>query len=213
MKTLCDTLTTWLLKHAPQVLSQLNPPATAADIEAVEKNTAIILPEAVKTFLYWHNGESGENGLALLGDGNQLLSCEDIIQQYQWGEQMASYLSDPQFDTFEFWQDRVSSGVILVKGPVKPLMNHPHWLPFTCMNGDVFRFLDFDPAPGGHKGQVIEVDPENCAYQVLAPEFESFLTHYVGALKANHYAIDTEGYIASREQDPMDWGVPEWLKA
>lgn len=211
MKSLLETLTHWLAANAPQLIPQLRPAATELDVQAIEKATALFLPESFKTFLYWHNGELGENGLALLGDGHQLLSCESIIQQYRWGQETSKQFADPQFDTPVFWKDRVSSGVIAVKGPVKPLMNHPHWLPFTCMNGDVFRFLDFDPAPGGHRGQVIEVDPENCAYQVLASDFESFLKNYVEALKANHYHVDETGYIETQEQDPMDWGIPEWL--
>lgn len=212
MNVLIDTLKSWMATHAPQVLQALNPPASDTEIAHVEQVTGLPIPESLKLFLYQHNGESSDSWLALLGDGQQLLSCEAIIQQYQWGQEIAASVSDPSFDTLEFWKDRVNSGVIAVKGPVKPLINHPHWLPISCMNGDVFRYLDFAPAPGGHKGQVIEVDPEGCAYQVLAPDFETYLANYILALKGNRYTIDEAGYIESREQDPMDWGVPEWLK-
>lgn len=211
MRTLIETLKHWMLTHAPQVLQQLNPPASKTDIQAVEQATGLKLPESLKLFLSLHNGEAGEDGLALLGNGNQLLSCEAMIEQYQWGLQMEQYLNDSQCDTPHFWKDRVLKNIIAVKGPVKPLLNHPHWLPLTCMNGDVFRYLDFDPAPGGLPGQVIEADPESCAYQVLAPDFETFLKQYIVELKANHYHIDETGYLETREPATMDWGVPDWL--
>lgn len=115
-------------------------------------------------------------------------------------------------ETVEFWKDRIKSSVIFVKGAVKPLLRHPKWLPFTCMNGDVFRYLDFDPAPGGTEGQVIEVDPEGCSYQVLANSLDDALKMYANQLESGKYKVEEDGYIELIDhEDTMEWGIPKWL--
>ena len=84
--------------------------------------------------------------------------------------------------------------------------------PITSMNGDVCRYLDFDPAEGGETGQVIEVDAECCTHQVLASSFEEFLAGYAQQLRTGLYEVDDEGYIESEsEEDVLGWGVPTWL--
>lgn len=78
---------------------------------------------------------------------------------------------------------------------------------------EMYFDLDFDPAPGGIAGQVIEVDPENCSYQVLANSIEEYLAIYVNQLESGKYKVDEEGYIELiNQENDMNWGMPEWLK-
>ena len=149
----------------------------------------------------------------LLGNGNQLLSCKQIIEQYKLEQTIAEQCYKPEMETVEFWLDRVSKGVIFIKGLVKPTFLHPKWISVTCMNGDVLRYLDFDPAFGGTPGQVIEVDVESCTYEVLASSFENFLKLYAQQLSDGVYEVDDEGYIERTERELVtEWGVPNWLK-
>lgn len=62
-----------------------------------------------------------------------------IVEQHKLGQVIAEEHYDPEMETIAFWKDRIEGNVIFVKGAVKPLLRHPKWLPFTCMNGDVFR--------------------------------------------------------------------------
>jgi cell wall assembly regulator SMI1 len=201
----------WLKNNSEQTLEHLNGHASNSDISKVEAETGLSLPEAFKEFLRIHNGEDGETWLALLGDGNQLLSCQSIINQYKLDQEIGQNIYDPQMENIEFWKDRIKSNVLFVKGAVKPLMLHPKWLPITCMNGDVFRYLDFDPAPSGISGQVIEVNPEGCRYQVLASSFEDLLDKYLSQLLSGAFEIVDDGYIMTKEENEMHWGIPEWL--
>lgn len=201
----------WAKIHASQTLDYLNAPANDEDIQKIETEIGVELPDSFKALLKKFDGETGP-WLALLGDGNQLLPCKQIIEQYRLEQALAKQFYDPEMETIEFWRDRVSSSVIFVKGAVKPLMRHPEWVPVTNMNGDVFRYLDYDPAPGGTPGQVIEVDPESCSYQVLADNFDAFLARYAQQLEAGLFKVDDEGYIESIAQDDMNWGVPAWLR-
>ena len=211
---MADTLTEikdWLTIHSPQTLAHLNGPASHAQIDEVEAQIGMSLPPAFKEFLTRHDGEDGETWLALFGDGNQLLSCQAIVDQYTLDQELGLRFYNPEMGTIAFWKDRVARNVIRIKGTVKPLVLHPKWIPLTCMNGNVFRYIDFDPAPGGTPGQIIEVDPECCSYQVLASSFDELLDHYLAQLLRGEFVVDNEEYVESREESSMEWGVPEWL--
>ncbi len=203
----------WLQAHAPATLAQLNPGASISDLEQLEQGLGMPLPESLKQFLMQHDGDDALGCDAFWGDFNVMLSCQQILQQYHLDQEIGQQLYDPSMETIEFWRDRIQGRIIFVKGAVKPLMLHPGWIPLTNMNGDVIRYLDYDPAPGGIKGQIIEVDPENCSYQVIADSFEDLLRRYRLALEAGEYRVDTEGYIEriDIDQDVMAWGMPNWL--
>ena len=210
-----QTIVKWAKVRAPQTLQHLNSPASEPDIQAVEREVGVTLPQSFKALLRTFDGEDGQTWLALFGNGNQLLSCQRIIEQYQLERRIGGSLlqSNKEFHDIEFWKDRTAEGVIFVRGRVKPLVSHPKWVPITCMNGDVLRYLDYDPAPGGGIGQVIEVDPEGCSYQVLADSFDRFLAEYAQQLEEGMYSVDGEGYIESIEEpNTLTWGIPEWLQ-
>ncbi len=202
----------WVQRNSKQTLEHLNPPATDEAIGSVESQLGVTLPHAFKALLKRFDGEDGQTWLALLGNGNQLLPCEQIIEYHELDQRAAKQFYDPKMETIEFWKDRVANQVIFVKGAVKPLLLHPKWIPITSMNGDVIRYLDYDPAPGGTIAQVIEVDAEGCSYQVLAGSFDDFLALYAQQLEDGLFHVDDEGYIECSEEDDMDWGVPDWLK-
>ncbi len=203
----------WVEENSPQTISQLNPPTTDAEIEAVEYKIGISLPQTFKGLLKVFNGEKGEGWLTLLGDRNQMLSCQAIVEQYELEQKIGQQLYNPSRETIDFWRDRVAENVIFISGAVKPLMLHPKWVPFTCMNGDVFRYFDCAPASGGTIGQVIEVDYEGCSYQVLADSLEEFLANYAQQLENGEFTVQEDGFIESiNESGDMMWGMPDWLK-
>lgn len=202
----------WMQTHTPAILAQLNSGASPDEIAQLEAELGLSLPESFKQFLAEHDGDSGLSLDAFWGDFNVMLSCREILQQYRLDQQIGRQLYDPEMATLAFWRDRVKGQIIFVRGPVKPLMLHPKWIPLTNMNGDVMRYLDYDPAPGGIVGQIIEVDPESCAYQVIASSFADLLQQYRLDLQAGKYSVDEEGYLASEyNNDVMSWGMPAWL--
>lgn len=206
-----DELLDWIRQNAPKNLEQLNEGASTEDIEQVERETGLVIPDDYKAFLKQHNGESGESWLAILGDGNQLLSCEAIVAQYQLEQEIGQQYHDPEMETIKAWRESAEEGIIFVTGPVKPLMLHPKWLPMTCMNGDVFRYFDYDPAPGGVAGQIIEVDPECCSYEVIAGSFSDLVAGYCADLESGVYAVDDEHDIQRVTEKQHEPGVPDWL--
>jgi hypothetical protein len=84
-------------------------------------------------------------------------------------------------------------------------------VPIGSFNGDVFRYVDMDPAPGGTVGQVIEVDPEAVSWRVLAPSFGDLLARFADALEAGAVEWDAEDDAASW-LPPAEEGMPDYLR-
>lgn len=208
-----DRILSWVKEFAPQTAANLNEPASESALALIESEFRIPLPVGFRELWRSFDGDGLDSWLAIFANGNQMLSSNGVLEHYKLEQEIGKSLYDPALHKVGLWKDRVADHVIFVKGAVKPLMLHPKWLPFSCMNGDVIRYFDFDPAPGGTVGQVIEVDAENCSYQVLADSLQAFLSNYAEQLESGAYTVDGDGYIESaNDADPLDWGMPEWLR-
>lgn len=208
-----ERILSWATQNAPQTVANLNKPAAISDLDAIESEFGMPLPQGFGELWKSFDGDGLGTWLAIFGNGNQMLSCKELIEHYKLDQEIGKSLYDPAMHKIGFWKDRIADHVIFVRGAVKPLMLHPKWLPFTSMNGDVIRYFDFDPAPGGTPGQVIEVDPEGCSYQVLADSLSAFLSDYADQLESGAYSVAGNGFIESSvEPDPFEWGMPGWLK-
>lgn len=203
----------WLSENAPKVLEESIAPATEDDIVFVELETGIKLPETFKNFLLIQNGANGAN--PLFGDGHELLACDQIVKEYHYGRENHE-LSADDLQQYQEWKEMAAENRIDISGPVKPHESHPNWLPISNQNGDILRYLDFDPAEGGKLGQVIEVDLLGVRWEVIAPSFEDFLSNFYNELINEHFEVDDFGGIVKKEEfysDPDIWSVPDWLLA
>jgi len=112
------------------------------------------------------------------------------------------------------WKEMATDKRIYISGPVKPHESHTNWLPISNQNGDILRYLDFDPAEGGTSGQVIEVDLVEGRWEVLAPSFDAFLSKFHDELTSGQFEVDEFCGVAKKEEYYADfilWPVPEWL--
>ena len=201
----------WLAANLPSALENLGDPATTEHINELERTLGFELPDNVKAIYSVHNGDKGMPGL--LGGWDVFLSLNRVIEDWRLQVDIANEL-DGREDTPAHWRHQIEGKIISIKGPVKPLFGSPRWIPITNMNGDVVRYLDFDPAPGGQPGQVIEVDAECCMHQVVADSFVGFLEQYADSLERGDYAVvdgDLDPIDEQRE-DPDQWGVPDYLR-
>lgn len=205
-----DKIKLWMEVNAPSVLSHLNGPASDAEIDNLEVQLGVSLPNDYREFLTFHNGESGDT--TFFGDGNELLSCEYISEQYM-NEREQCEISYDDFVQHSEWKRLVLEELINIKGPVKPHHSHSSWIPITNMNGDVTRYIDLDPAISGISGQIIEVDWPS-SWEVLASSFSEYLGKYHSELIAGRYEVDECGDITTKEEyldEDQLWGVPDWL--
>jgi cell wall assembly regulator SMI1 len=67
LRSLLGRLEAWLAKHRKRFLSGLQPPASDADLRALEAAIKRPLPEALRTLLAWHNGQ-GEDYVGFFED-------------------------------------------------------------------------------------------------------------------------------------------------
>ncbi len=201
----------WLAANLPAALENLGAPATTTHINELERTLGFALPNDVKAIYRVHNGDDGEPGL--LGNWDAFLSIERVMADWRIQVDLANELDDEE-STPAHWRQLIEQHVIFVKGSVKPLYGSPRWVPITNMNGDVVRYLDFDPAPGGQPGQVIEVDAECCMHQVVAASFVEFLEQYADQLERGDYAVVEGGlaFIGAQREDSAQWGLPDYLR-
>lgn len=202
----------WMENHVP-VSPNLNPPAEPSAIDQVEAAIGMELPASFKSFLSLHNGESS-GAPSLLGDFNHLLPCRKIIERYRRDQESIALADELECSTPACWKERVKKGVVFIKGPVKPLVIHPKWIPITDMYSETYRYIDLDPAPTGRVGQIIEFDPDVNSFEVIADSFEELLAQHAQRLMAGHFRFDVESeeIVSKRRQDPTEWGMPAWLK-
>ena len=180
VENLWSRLETWAGASAPEMSSDLNPGATADQIEALESELGLTLPDAFKASLAVHNGEDDGWPCKVFAELGAYLSTSRIIEEWRQRQKFAEEIEgDPD--------ELIQMDIITVDGPVQPKMFLTSWVPFLDCNGDVFWAIDLAPADGGKVGQVIEVDWESCSWKVIADSFADFLENYVTALERGDY--------------------------
>ncbi len=183
---LWSRLESWAGEHAPEMLRELNPGASDAEINVLDNAFGHPLPVAYRDSLKVHNGEADGWPSRVFADMGAYHSVEAANNDYNMYLSIAGQV--PEFDEAER-AEQIESDIISVEGPVRPLTFSPDWLPIMNCNGDVFWALDFAPAEGGNDGQVIQVDLESCYWAVVAPDFHTFLQQYVSELEAGEYTV------------------------
>ncbi|MCH9693963.1 MAG: SMI1/KNR4 family protein [Gammaproteobacteria bacterium] len=194
---LWQRLESWAGRNSPEMLRDLNPGADDADIDVLEKAFGQPLPQSYRDSLKTHNGESDGWPYRVFADMGAYHSTESALNDYNMYLDITGRM--PDFDEAEL-AAQIADDIITVEGSVQPLSFSTDWLPIMNCNGDVFWALDFAPASGGQRGQVIQIDMEGCYWGVVAPDFETFFEQYVSALEAGEYEVQ-EG-LATKE--PID---------
>jgi cell wall assembly regulator SMI1 len=200
-------------KHAPAVLETLSGPASAKSLAALEKELGQPVPDDLRRSWAVHDGQDDEVEQHLLFADFPFYGVARTRAARKEARVVAKMLGvDKQADDLVAWHALVADGIGSIDGPVKARDHHEAWLPIGAYNGDVHRYLDLDPAPGGTVGQVIEVDPESVSWRVLAPSFGDLLARYADALEAG--AVDWDEPDACALFPPPDAAsMPEYLRA
>ena len=126
------------LKPIEQANNELHPPATDEEINAVEKELGVVLPEDLRTLYKWHNGQVG---IYFLFDEFRMYKLEEVVDLYKNG------MKHCEPDYFETTDD---SGVF------KDSIANTKWVPIGDNGGNTILFLDLDPGAQGVLGQLLE---------------------------------------------------------
>lgn len=150
----------WLALHWPQGLEDLRPPATPADIEALEAMLGATLPAALAESLQVHNGQGGHFGF-LLPSGH-LLGTAEIAEHWRCWK---SLLDAGQFRGLAA---ESQSGVL-------PDWWSTGWVPITHNGFGDHHCLDLSPATAGAVGQVVAIWHDQPERTVVAPSYTAWL--------------------------------------
>ena len=126
--------------------------------------------------------------LAPLFGGYEFNSLERIA--FHWGgwrdlrEQSAPEQLEADFD---------DSVEVRAGHPVRKLYTHAAWIPFATDGGGNSLAIDLDPTPGGTRGQVIVIGPDEDIRRVLAPSVAEFIAALTPLLEVGRLTIGAPG--------------------
>ena len=188
-------------KNNPTDLKALNPPATTKDLDILTKTLPHPnrFPNSYIEFLKLHNGanDHGRKGWDIIFyiTSWQPMSCQDIVNLHE--TLIAEEVEFPDHD-----QPKGVGG----KG-VRSTWYDRLWIPIMEDSSGNYLCLDFNPAAGGKKGQVITYDHAHEKREVFADSFEEALD----LLVAKHIK-DEEAYRVKKEEQGKKPKAPAWLR-
>ena len=150
-----QALLRWFANNQPEATAALRSPASEADLDAFSAAIGLDLPDAHRALYRLADG-SDVDIPSVFDDGHWFLPLDEALQHFNTLKGLAD---EKPVDDFARWRAAIEDGIITVDGPVKPHSFSPQWIPLSSSNGDVHRYIDLDPAPGGVTGQVIEFSP------------------------------------------------------
>jgi cell wall assembly regulator SMI1 len=178
MKRAWRRIERWLRAHAPAILADLRPGASAADIRASEEQLGCTFPEPVREWFATHDGSTS----CALMEYWDLYSLTEVVDA--WKVLKALY-DNGTFD--EFGGEPI--------GPIRTEWWHPAWIPLAGEPGGNHLCLDLAPAEGGAVGQVISWVHDDSVREVVAPTFGAWFEQLADGLEAGAYKLDREGVL------------------
>ncbi|WP_110516324.1 SMI1/KNR4 family protein [Herpetosiphon llansteffanensis] len=202
----------WLSLNYPECLQYRHEPVDQAQIAAAEAMIGLELPAAFAT-TYLLNSHHGGIPICCYPE-YQWLSLAECVESWQWSRDNATPRENDLSENGPVWHKLVAEERVWIEGPIKLGINSELRIPFMSSDGGGYLYLDFDPAPGGVKGQVISIDPEGCTWLVLAPSFEQWLETFVTHLEQGHIQIGEYGleHIEQAPANKQPMLMPEYLR-
>lgn len=165
VKSKWKRLEAWLQGNKPVLLADLNPPASAAEIRALEQRLGMKLTADFVEFLKVHNGQKGE--AEWLFSGAEFLSTQRILSEWKvWKELL-------EHGDFDGARPTPDTGI-------KPVWWSAAWVPFTYDGFGNHLCLDLDPTSTGRRGQIISVWHDDAARKKVAGSFKEWFSEFVG---------------------------------
>ena len=167
IKTIWSRIEAGVRARDPSESREFPPGATLEDIEEVEEALSLRLPKAVRDSYLLHNG-SARIWISELGFLMPLIDRR-------------AKRPTSGFGVLNLWKAMLRVGEELAderSNPVGPIRDdhwNTRWVPLTENDCGDFVCLDFAPAKGGKKGQVIEWWGRGGAQRVLADSFTDWL--------------------------------------
>ena len=163
----------WLKANAKHLHGELNPGATAEELELLSSEIHQALPEDFRAFYSIHNGQSDNWQSPHLHNHGKLLSTRRMLGEWKAMKQL---LDDGAFP-YPSYPDQAIQNKWWNEG----------WLPFCADDSGNFQCIDFSPTPFGRPGQIIYFESQSPERGVEAGSFREWVTTYIEGLEAGHY--------------------------
>lgn len=169
-----------LAAQRPTLHATLSPPASPADLDAVETRFGLTLPPLLRQLLSWRNGQNPE--------------YEECLVEY-WALMSTTMISGALGDML--W---------LVENDDFGNLWGPDWVPFLeNVYGD-FVCIDLRGGFGGVPGQIVEFKHEDDHRHITYPSLDAWLETVVSALESGILVFEPSQVPS---WDPADFAVYE----
>ena len=171
-------LDAWYAAHLAADKYMFNPPATDAQIDALEQLVGFKMPRAYRQLYRWHDGENDDRWGHIYG--LPLLPLEHAAADWKaWKRTLAGFGGNRYPVPGGAWPE----------GAVDPAYTNPAWIPLTSDRSGGHIGLDFDPWPGGRVGQVILFGRDEDVKVVLAESLGQFLGWIAKLLEGGNFRL------------------------
>lgn len=199
----------WLRVNVPYAFENLAPPATSAELNALEQHLGHELPADVKAVLGTHNGQLSTDTSFRIAYATPCIPTlsflsTDLIREC-W-DQWSDLRSESDFEDFQDIGD-VFPGAA---GLVKPMYSSPGWIPLWAdpIRADYIG-VDLDPDSAGTAGQIINFGRDEERHFVCAPDFASLLQILLEEVRSGAWPASK---IATQYAD-RTWADLPWFGA
>ncbi|MBD2121075.1 SMI1/KNR4 family protein [Trichocoleus sp. FACHB-262] len=178
MEIIWKKIDSWLTTHAPQVMESLHSEATDEEIAQAEAFFGVDFPDDLRLSYRIHNGQA-EDSYSLFPE-LEFLSLQSMIAISQKWQDCAN-------EDFRCAPEDISEGIW------NGWWNR-YWIPFTNESNGACECVDLAPAAGGCVGQVVIVEWQEPARQLVAPSFRAYLERFADTLERGEYQFSEDGY-------------------
>lgn len=185
MKTAMERLEKWLATNLPEVLEDLSPGCSDAEIAEFESLVGRAFPDSLKALYRWHDGQRGNvNTGPFYGLTFLPLSAAKTHWQ-SWKDVIEAFSPEEMTEASAFSKSATP-------GAIQPHYANRYWIPFAYDYGGNHLGVDLDPAEHGVSGQVINFGRDEDDKYVVSGSLAAFVEWLVDQLEGGNFAIREE---------------------
>jgi cell wall assembly regulator SMI1 len=184
MKSLTE-FENWLTKHLPEVAADLNPGASANELQVFSAALDVKLPNDFLHLYAWHNGQ-GMTVNAGPWYGLNFLPLDAVQREC---EMWRNVLKESSPESLTSLAESMKS---TPPGFVKRQYANAQWIPFAYDHGGNFLGVDLSPDEHGTYGQVINFGRDEDRKIAVSPSISTFIDWMLKELNADNFNIKKE---------------------
>jgi cell wall assembly regulator SMI1 len=198
----------FLAQVAPKMRSSLRPPASEAQVQAVEAKLNVRLPQDLREAYLCHNGQD-KSALAgsIIGALDHWVSLDELVISWQQTNEINESLK-AQWAADDF-SDEPDETIDDSTWLVRPDWWHPGWLPIAQGITDAAWCVDMAPGKAGVVGQILAWDSvDSASNELVASSFAALLSRIFSLVKSGQVIYeDREGWVEAATKRNFD---PRW---